>query len=104
MPFRAFRLALVIASAQLAAGCRTTPTAIQLPPGGRRVLFIGNSLTTANDLPATVAAIAASAGDTIRVMTVAGPNLAAIDHADGLTNAVATIRAGSWNHVVLQQG
>ena len=29
-----------------------------LPPGGHHVLFIGNSLTYVNDLPATVAAIA----------------------------------------------
>jgi hypothetical protein len=97
--------ALACAATQLVAGCRSAPTAIQVPPpGGRHVLFIGNSLTMANDLPATVAAIAAAAGDTMRVATVAGPNLAAIDHVNGLTNAVATIRAGTWNFVVLQQG
>ena len=75
-----------------------------LPPGGHHVLFIGNSLTYVNDLPATVAAIAQSAGDTIRVATEAGPNLALIDHLNGGTAAVDHIAQGGWEYVVLQQG
>jgi len=78
----------------------TTP----LPPGGHHVLFVGNSLTYANDLPATVAAIAESAGDTIRVATEAQPNLALIDHLTGSSGAVSRIAQGGWEYVVLQQG
>jgi hypothetical protein len=75
-----------------------------LPAGGHHVLFIGNSLTYTNDLPATVAAIAASAGDTIRVASETAPNLALIDHIRGATNAVQRIASGDWEFVVLQQG
>ena len=74
------------------------------PAGGFRVLFIGNSLTAANDLPATVAAVAASVNDTIRVELVARPNFAVIDHVNGMSNAVDVIRSGKWDYVVLQQG
>ena len=64
--------------------CQADPTApVSLPAGGHHVLFVGNSLTYTHDLPATVAAIAASAGDTIRYRTVAAPNLALIDHLNG---------------------
>jgi hypothetical protein len=71
---------------------------------GHRVLFVGNSLTYVNDLPATVGAIAASAGDTMTISTAAGPNLALIDHLTGATNAVQLIRDSTWDYVVLQQG
>ena len=75
-----------------------------LPAGGHHVLFIGNSLTYVNDLPGTVAAIAESAGDTIRVASEAGPNLALIDHLTGSTAAVDHIAQGGWEFVVLSQG
>jgi hypothetical protein len=75
-----------------------------LPAGGHHVLFIGSSLTYVNDLPATVAAIAQSAGDTIRVATEAQPNLALINHLNGGTAAVDHIAMGGWEYVVLQQG
>ena len=75
-----------------------------LPAGGHHVLFIGNSLTAANDLPATVAAIAASAGDTIRVAVEARPNLALIDHLNGGSGAVGQMKRGGWEYVILQQG
>lgn len=87
-----------------ALGCGGTTGPDPLPVGGIHVLFVGNSLTYVNDLPATVAAIANSAGDTIRVRTAAGPGLALIDHINGATDAVAAIRAGGWKYVVLQQG
>jgi hypothetical protein len=74
------------------------------PAGGHHVLFIGNSLTDANDLPGTLASIATSVGDTIRTASVTAPDFALIDHLSGGTNAVATIQAGGWEFVVLQQG
>jgi hypothetical protein len=70
----------------------------------RRVLFIGNSLTYVNDLPATVAALARDNGDTIGVTMAAGPNLALIDHLNGGSAAPELLRDSSWDAVVLQQG
>src|SRR6185503_8694401 len=75
-----------------------------LPAGGIHVLFVGNSLTYVNDLPATVAAIATSAGDTVRVAAATGANLALIDHLNGASNAAQRIQQGGWQFVVLQQG
>ncbi|HEY4302949.1 MAG TPA: hypothetical protein VGM82_00670 [Gemmatimonadaceae bacterium] len=94
---------LVCAIGSSACGAATT-TFEPLPPGGHHVLFIGNSLTAVNDLPATLAAIATSAGDTIYVAASAGPNLALIDHANGGSNARAQIARGGWEYVILQQG
>lgn len=48
---------------------------------GRRILFVGNSLTYVNDLPGIVQALADSAGgDRLAVATVAGPDMALVDH------------------------
>jgi hypothetical protein len=80
-----------------------TPTA-PLPTDGITVLFVGNSLTYVNDLPATVAAIGASAGDTIHVVASVAPDLALIDHLTGGSDAVAQMRRGGWKFVGLQQG
>ncbi|HUR95185.1 MAG TPA: hypothetical protein VMY76_11410, partial [Gemmatimonadales bacterium] len=71
---------------------------------GRSLLFIGNSLTYTNDLPAMVARVAEAAHDSVRVTMVAGPNLALIDHTDGASDAIAQIDRGGWTFVVLQQG
>src|SRR5215217_6534219 len=97
------RSALVLLAALTGAGCLGSAPVEPLAPGGHHVLFIGNSLTYVNDLPATVAAIAQSAGDTIRVATEAKPNLALIDHLQGGSQAVAQIALGGWELVVLQQ-
>ena len=72
--------------------------------GGLRVLFVGNSLTSANDLPRMLEEVAASGGDTIRASAVTAPGTALIDHANGATDALAVIRRGGWDVVVLQQG
>ena len=101
---RCRRILTIAATGALALACTRAPT--QPTPGaqgGRRVLFIGNSLTYANDLPSTVAAIAASVDDTVRVATVAGAGVALIDHAKS-SQAVSAIRNGGWEYVVLQQG
>jgi hypothetical protein len=78
--------------------------AVPVATAGIDVLFIGNSLTYVNDLPATVAAIGASAGDVIRVAAAVGPDLALIDHLNGGSNAVTQLQRGGWELVVLQQG
>ena len=92
--------------AVLSTGCLGggSATIAPLPPGGHHVLFVGNSLTYVNNLPATVAAIAESVGDTIRVATEAAPNVALIDHLNGATHALDRIAQGGWELVVLQQG
>ena len=96
---------LVILTAFVSAGCLgSSPGLEPLAAGGRHVLFVGNSLTYMNDLPATLVAIAESAGDTIRVATEAAPNLALIDHLNGGTRALERIKQGGWHFVVLQQG
>ena len=100
---RALTLVLVMVLSACAGG-KTPAGPVPAKSGGYKVLFIGNSLTYTNDLPGTVAGIAASAGDTIQVETVAAPNLALIDHVTGQTNAVDVIKSHPWDFVVLQQG
>ena len=94
--------ALLISVAAL--GCLPTAgTQPVLPPGGIRVLFIGNSLTYYNDLPGTLSALALTTGDTLRAGAVAYPDYALIDHLrEG--NAIRAIESDDWNFVVLQQG
>ena len=87
----AFFLSLVLALAPVA-------------PRVHRILFIGNSLTYVNDLPGTLAILAATPEDSIQVALVARPNLALIDHVHGESNAMARIKEGGWDYVVLQQG
>lgn len=72
------------------------------PP--QHILFIGNSLTYSNNLPAIVAAIATLDGRRINVAMVAEPNLALIDHINGESNALEVLRSRKWDVVVLQQG
>ena len=72
--------------------------------GPHLVLFVGNSLTYTNDLPRTLADLAASGGDTLTTGAVALPNFALIDHALGGSNALDVIRRSHWEYVVLQQG
>lgn len=68
-----------------------------------RVLFIGNSLTATNDLPAVVSAIAKARHVTIETRTFAPGGYALEDHwANG--EALAALRQGGWDAVVLQQG
>jgi len=101
---------MVISSARVlafvvAAGCISTQGPVEpLPPGGVHILFVGNSLTAANDLPGTVAALGTSIGDTIRVASAVGPDLALIDHLNGATDALSQLQHGGWQFVVLQQG
>jgi hypothetical protein len=69
-----------------------------------RVLFIGNSLTYVNDLPGTVARLAASVHDSLEAESVAEGGFALIDHLNGKSDAVAVIQSHPWDYVVLQQG
>jgi len=68
-----------------------------------KILFVGNSLTYVNDVPARVARLAASVGVDAEVTTVAHPNYSLTDHwRDG--EAIKAIKSGAFDVVVLQQG
>ncbi len=68
----------------------------------KRVLFLGNSLTCANDLPALVAVMAKCGGFDLDCTARAKPDFALEDHwSDG---ARGTVRRGKFDAVVLQQG
>jgi hypothetical protein len=69
-----------------------------------RVLFIGNSLTEANDLPQVFLQLVTSAGDSAEVTAVVRAGFALVDHAAGLSDAVQVIGSRSWDYVILQQG
>lgn len=70
--------------------------------GTLTVLFIGNSLTATNDLPALVRQIAQAAGATLTYDVVAPGGVSLEDHwNDGITDRIAQVGA---DVVVLQQG
>ena len=69
-----------------------------------RILFIGNSLTYANDLPSLVRDLGRSEPSrTVTVASVAYPNFSLLDHWDR-GDALEAINDGPWDFVVLQQG
>jgi hypothetical protein len=68
-----------------------------------RVLFIGNSLTSANDLPALVESMSTSAGAPLRCEKVAFDGFSLEDHWNE-GSARRAIAKGGWSTVVLQQG
>jgi hypothetical protein len=82
-----------------AAGVNASPARTDV-----RVLFIGNSLTAANDLPSMVAALAAAAGaGRLETRVIARGGYSLEDHwNDG--QARRAIAGGGWSFVVLQQG
>jgi hypothetical protein len=71
-------------------------------PSPTRVLFIGNSLTYANDLPAMVCALARSAGRQATCGAVAKPDYGLEEHWNDREARQAIARG--WDVVVLQQG
>jgi hypothetical protein len=96
------RLACWLLLATLAA-CGATP-ADPAPAPDLRILFIGNSLTFANDLPAMVQQLGRSEpGRTVTVGAVAFPDFSLEDHWNQ-GDALKAIKAGPWDFVVLQQG
>jgi hypothetical protein len=87
--------------------CRCASDGGAIQPGAPRfyrVLFIGNSLTEANDLPQVFLQLVTSAGDSAEVAAVVRAGFALVDHAAGLSDAVQVIGSRSWDYVILQQG
>lgn len=86
-------LAAVLAAVVAPQGASTTASP-------QRVLFIGNSLTYANDLPRMVERLS---GGRIQSDAIAYPDFGLEEHwRQG--DALKAIRRGGWMHVVLQQG
>jgi hypothetical protein len=96
---RALAVGMLLTGAQACA-----PATAAEDSAGVGLLFIGNSLTYTNELPAVVARLAQAAGEEVTVDLVAGPNLAVVDHTNGATNAIERIDSRRWSFVVLQQG
>lgn len=96
------RTLLLVLPVLLAVGC----TQVQRSEGQEplRVLFVGNSLTATNDLPAVVAALAKTLGPSeIEYRTIAPGGTSLEDHwAAG--EAPDELASGDWDAVVLQQG
>jgi len=92
--------------AMVATSCVPQRSVIPAPPKGPglHILFIGNSLSYVNDLPAIVESLADSAREPLlETRMVAKPDYSLEDHwNDG--DAMAGITSGGWNVVVLQQG
>jgi pimeloyl-ACP methyl ester carboxylesterase len=92
---------MIVAGCALVLACGGAgPAGVEDGDGG--VLFVGNSLTYANDLPEMVRALALASGETLRVGMVANPDWSLEDHWNG-GGARSEIRRG-WDVVVLQQG
>lgn len=79
---------------------RAAPTAGQKVD---KVLFVGNSLTYTNDLPALFARLGKSRGREIEVQSLTYPNYALEDHlADNKLQLL--ISNGKFDYVIVQQG
>lgn len=86
----------------LLAGCLLNSEPSGIDDADLRVLFIGNSLTYTNDMPAMVAQLAAARGRSFAYGTAAQPNFSLEDHwASGIAGVIQEQRA---DVVVMQQG
>jgi len=90
---------LLVAIASIAA----MPPEVGAPPAPSRVLFIGNSLTAAHDLPGLVSSISRAARDPIESVSVTFGNHSLEDHWNR-GDARRAIAGRGWSFVVLQQG
>jgi hypothetical protein len=99
-------LALALASCGSSHNAPSPAPSAAVPalPSAGRILFIGNSLTTTNDLPAMVEFLAReSGGAPLVTRTVAEGGFSLEDHWNrGVAQRV--IAEGGWSVVVLQQG
>jgi hypothetical protein len=95
------RIAVSLGLSAILLGCASSAAAEDAAPV--RVLFVGNSLTATNDLPARVAGLAAATGRRLdyEAITFGGFNLE--DHWNQ-GDARAALATGQWNVVIMQQG
>jgi len=99
---RACWVIFFVLSLGLTWGCKSPLEAFEGP--GVHVLYVGNSLTSVNDLPGTVAGIMTMAGQEISYKAITRPDFSLIDHLNGGSDAVTEIKRGGWDVVILQQG
>ncbi len=79
-----------------------SPTAGNTQPPPLRVLFLGNSYTYSNDMPAILQALAASGGDRLDYeMEV--PDGASLEEHYRRSSVAIAIKEGTWDYVVLQE-
>src|SRR5437868_13153706 len=71
-------------------------------PACTRVLFIGNSYTTVNDLPGVFASLARSGGHRVETTSAAVDGWTLANHADSPATATALV-ASPWDIVLLQE-
>lgn len=83
-------------------GCNAESPTGAIPPAERRVLFVGNSLTAVNDLPALVRTVAEAAGHTLEYEAVLAGGQSLEDHWYG--GVAGDIRRAAADVVVMQQG
>ena len=95
------RRLLLIAVVILLAGCAQAPRDAGQKP--LRVLFVGNSLTHTNDLPAVVATLARGLGTEVEYETIAPGGVSLEDHWNA-GRVPAELVSGDWDAVVMQQG
>jgi hypothetical protein len=81
-------------------GCRSSTSAGGV---GTRVLFVGNSLTSVNDLPRMLEGVAADGGFRVTTGKVVFNDVSLSDHLIR-GDAGVEIAGGHWDYVVLQQG
>jgi hypothetical protein len=95
-------LALSCAAAVLAACSGSGRACTDGDAACTRVLFIGNSYTSTNDLPSVFAKLAASAGHRVKAEMVAPGGASLADHAASPRTAAA-LASARWDYVVLQE-
>ena len=89
---------LLLVAGLVAAAC-SSPSVQGLPVS---VLMIGNSYSSANNLPAVLANVAEAEGRELSVELVAEGGWSLGDHANS-AGTMASIETGSWDFVVLQE-
>ena len=93
---RAVVVAMVVSTSARSAVVQDPRSSVQ------RVLFIGNSLTSRNDLPLLVEAMSAESSTPLRCEAMTRDDFSIEDHWNA--GASKRIREGDWKYVVLQQG
>src|SRR5260370_117750 len=88
----------LLALAMVSAGCPDPERSTSCT----RVLFIGNSYTTVNDLPSVFANLARSGGHRVETGTAAVDGWSLADHAASSVTAT-TLASKNWDIVVLQE-
>ena len=99
------RLALIAACLLVCgsvAGCSASSGCAVTDSSCVRVLFLGNSYTSTNDLPGMFASLAAAAGRRVDVAMVANGGETLADHSASADDA-AQLSADTWDYVVLQE-